>query len=87
MLWFLCAECKVIWDELGESDSQKDAMVLEIEQMCLELYKKKVDEAKLYRAQLQHEIADYEVEIADICTAIGEQPLHVSLVGILELSL
>ncbi|XP_027188693.1 65-kDa microtubule-associated protein 9-like [Cicer arietinum] len=72
----LLKELQVIWDELGESDSQKDAMVLEIEQMCLELYKKKVDEAKLYRAQLQHEIADYEVEIADICTAIGEQPLH-----------
>jgi protein regulator of cytokinesis 1 len=83
----LCVECKVIWDELGESDSQKDAMLLEIEQMCLDLYKKKVDEAKLYRAQLQHEIADYEEEIAGICAAIGKQSPLVSFVCILELSL
>ncbi|WJX76960.1 hypothetical protein P8452_60316 [Trifolium repens] len=69
----LLKELQVIWDELGESDSQKDTMLLEIEQMCLDLYKKKVDEAKLYRAQLQHEIADYEEEIAGICAAIGKQ--------------
>ncbi|XP_045796022.1 65-kDa microtubule-associated protein 3-like [Trifolium pratense] len=69
----LLKELQVIWDELGESDSQKDAMLLEIEQMCLDLYKKKVDEAKLYRAQLQHEIADYEEEISGICAAIGKQ--------------
>jgi len=83
----LCVECKVIWDELGESDSHKDAMLLEIEQMCLDLYKKKVDEAKLHKAQLQHQIADYEEEIACICSAIGEQSPLVSLVGILHLSL
>jgi hypothetical protein len=46
-----------------------------------------VDEAKLYRAQLQHEIADYEEEIAGICAAIGKQSPLVSLVGILDLSL
>lgn len=72
-------ECKVIWDELGETDSQRDAMLLEIEQKCLDLYGKIVDEAKQYRAKLQKEIADYEVEIAGICAAMGEQPLHVSL--------
>ncbi|XP_024625893.1 65-kDa microtubule-associated protein 3 [Medicago truncatula] len=69
----LLKELQVIWDELGESDSHKDAMLLEIEQMCLDLYKKKVDEAKLHKAQLQHQIADYEEEIAGICAAIGEQ--------------
>lgn len=79
--------CKIIWDELGEPDSHKDAMLLEIEQKCLDLYRKKVDEAKQYRAQLQHEIADYEAEIAGICAAMGEQPLQVSLVGSLKLSL
>lgn len=62
-------------------------MLLEIEQQCLELYRKKVDEAKQCRAQLQHEISDYEAEIAGICAAMGEQSLHVSVVGPLELSL
>ncbi|KAK7340116.1 hypothetical protein VNO77_20810 [Canavalia gladiata] len=72
----LLKELQIIWDELGESDSQRDAMLLEIEQKCLELYRKKVDEAKQCRAQIQQEIADYETEIAGICAAIGEQPLR-----------
>lgn len=80
-------ECKVIWDELGESDSKRDAMLLEIEQTCLDLYKKKVEEAKLYRAQIQQDIADYEAEIAGMCSALGEQSLNVSLIGVLDFSI
>ncbi|XP_057757870.1 65-kDa microtubule-associated protein 4-like [Arachis stenosperma] len=72
----LLKELQKIWDDVGESDSQKDAMLLEIEQKCLELYKKKVDEAKAYRAQIQQEITDYEAEIAGICAAMGVQPPH-----------
>ncbi|KAK7294940.1 hypothetical protein RJT34_17839 [Clitoria ternatea] len=72
----LLNELQMIWDELGESDTQRDAMLLEIEQKCLELYRSKVDEAKQLRAQLQQHIADYEAEIAGICAAMGEQPLH-----------
>ncbi|XP_058739859.1 65-kDa microtubule-associated protein 4-like [Vicia villosa] len=75
----LLKELQVIWDELGECDYKRDAMLLEIEQTCLDLYKKKVDEAKLYRAQIQQEINDYEAEIASMCSALGEQSLHVSL--------
>ncbi|XP_027338334.1 65-kDa microtubule-associated protein 3-like [Abrus precatorius] len=73
----LLKELQIIWDELGESGSQRDAMLLEIEQKCLELYRKKVDEAKQCRAQIQQEIADYEAEIAGICAAIGEHPFYL----------
>ena len=62
-------------------------MLLEIEQKCLELYRKKVDEAKEYRAQIQQEIADYEAEISGIRAAIGEQPSDVSPFGTPELRL
>ncbi|ESW11989.1 hypothetical protein PHAVU_008G076000 [Phaseolus vulgaris] len=72
----LLKELQIIWDEVGESDSQRDAMLLEIKQKCLDLYRNKVDEAKLYRAQIQQEITDYEGEIAGICAALGEQSLH-----------
>ena len=82
----MCAECQIIWDEVGESDSQRDAMLLEIEQKCLDLYRSKVDEAKLYRAQIQQEITDYVGEIAGICAALGEQSPHVSIVGTPEFS-
>ncbi|KAK7256636.1 hypothetical protein RIF29_30090 [Crotalaria pallida] len=71
----LLKELQIIWDEVGESDTQKDAMLLEIEQKCLEFYRTKVDEAKAYRAQIQKEIADFEAEIAGICAAMSEPPL------------
>ncbi|XP_061348609.1 65-kDa microtubule-associated protein 3-like [Gastrolobium bilobum] len=73
----LLQELQIIWDEIGESDSQKDAMLLEIERKCLEFYRKQVDEAKQYKEQIQQEIDDYEAEIASICAAMGEQPLHI----------
>ncbi|XP_020219857.1 65-kDa microtubule-associated protein 3 [Cajanus cajan] len=72
----LLKELQIIWDELGESDSHRDAMLLEIEQKCLDFYRKKVDEAKLCRAQIQQEIADYMAEISSVCAAMGGQPLH-----------
>lgn len=54
-------------------------MLLEIEKRCLEAYRRKVDGAKKFRAELQQHIAESEVELADICSAMGEQPVHVSL--------
>lgn len=57
-------------------------MLLEIEQKCLEVCKKKVDAAKHRRAQLQQEIAVSEAEPADICSATGEQSLNVSMIRI-----
>ncbi|KAK7394896.1 hypothetical protein VNO78_15437 [Psophocarpus tetragonolobus] len=72
----LLKELQIIWDELGESDSQRDAMLLEIEQKCLDLYRNKLDEAKLCRTQIQQEISDHVAEIASICASMGEQPLH-----------
>ncbi|KAI4354899.1 hypothetical protein L6164_003723 [Bauhinia variegata] len=72
----LLNELQIIWDEVGEPEDQRDAVLFEIEQKCLELYRKNVDDAKKMRAQLQQAIADSEAEIADICSAIGEQPLN-----------
>ncbi|KAJ7962221.1 65-kDa microtubule-associated-like protein [Quillaja saponaria] len=72
----LLNELQKIWDEVGESDVERDEMLLEIEINCLEIYRRKVDEAKKSKARLQQAIADFEAEIADICSMMGEQPLH-----------
>ncbi|XP_023911377.1 65-kDa microtubule-associated protein 3 isoform X2 [Quercus suber] len=72
----LLDEMQKIWDEVGESEVNRDVMLLEIEQKCLEVYRRNVDEAKKCRAQLQQEIAESEAELADMCSAMGEQPLH-----------
>jgi F-type H+-transporting ATPase subunit beta/protein regulator of cytokinesis 1 len=56
-------------------------MLLELEQECLEVYRRKVDMANRCRAQLRQAIAEAEAELAGICSAIGEPPIHVRQVS------
>ncbi|CAM8994248.1 unnamed protein product [Rhodiola kirilowii] len=70
----LLSELQTIWDEIGESDSEKDKMLVELERECLEVYRKKVDKAKKGRAQLRQAIADAEAELVDICSSMGDLP-------------
>lgn len=62
---------------------ERDNILFELEQDCMEAYKRKVSDAKKRRAQLQQEIADSEAELAEICSAMGEGPVNVREVGIL----
>ncbi|XP_021722763.1 65-kDa microtubule-associated protein 3-like [Chenopodium quinoa] len=73
----LLYELQIIWDEVGESETARDKMLLELEQECLEVYRRKVDVANCSRAQLRQSIADSEAELAAICSAIGELPVHI----------
>ncbi|XP_034708570.1 65-kDa microtubule-associated protein 3-like isoform X3 [Vitis riparia] len=73
----LLKDLQSIWDEVGEPNIERDEMLLELEQECLEAYKRKVSHAKKSRAQLRQAIADSEAELADICSAMGEGPVNV----------
>ncbi|CAO2183230.1 unnamed protein product [Urochloa humidicola] len=73
----LLLELNVIWDEVGEPQLTRDRMLLELEQECLEVYRRKVDLANRCRAQLRQSIAEAEAELAGICSALGEPPIHV----------
>ncbi|XP_076930185.1 65-kDa microtubule-associated protein 3-like [Bidens hawaiensis] len=73
----LLHELQVIWNEVGESDVEKDKMLLELERECLEVYRRKVDLANRSRAQLRQAIAECEAELASICSAMGERPVHI----------
>jgi len=73
--------CQVIWDEVGEPDMARDRMLLELEQECLDVYRRKVDQANRCRAQLRQAIAEAEAELAGICSAMGEPPIHVRQVS------
>lgn len=55
-------------------------MLFELEQECLKVYKRKVDEAKESRTKLQRNIAVAKAEISDICSSMGENSVHVSAV-------
>ncbi|XP_074565732.1 65-kDa microtubule-associated protein 3-like [Curcuma longa] len=72
----LLYELQIIWEEVGETDTERDKMLLELEQECLEVYRRKVDQANRCRAQLRQAIADSEAELATICSAMGEPPVH-----------
>lgn len=58
----------------------RDKMLLELEQECLEVYRRKVDQANKLRAQLKRDIAESEAELAAICSVMSEPPVHVKKV-------
>uniref|UniRef100_F6HET4 65-kDa microtubule-associated protein 1 n=1 Tax=Vitis vinifera TaxID=29760 RepID=F6HET4_VITVI len=67
-----------IWDEVGESDEERDKMLLQLEQECLDVYKRKVDQAVKSRAHLLQALADAQLELSRLLSALGEK----SFVGI-----
>lgn len=67
-----------IWDEVGESDEERDKLLLQIEQECLDVYKRNVDQADKSRAQLLQALSDAKLELTSLLSALGEK----SVVGI-----
>lgn len=61
-----------IWSDIGESEAEKDRMLMELERECLEVYRRKVDEAANAKARLYHSVAAKEAEVATLMAALGE---------------
>ncbi|XP_020230604.1 65-kDa microtubule-associated protein 1 [Cajanus cajan] len=61
-----------IWDEVGESDEERDKMLLQIEQECLDVYKRKVEQADNSRAHLLQSLSDAKIELSSLLLALGE---------------
>jgi len=68
----LLRELQQIWDEVGETDSERDKMLLQLEQECLEVYRRKVERASHARAQLHQDLANSEAELAALFSALGD---------------
>ncbi|GAB4827746.1 hypothetical protein Ancab_034632 [Ancistrocladus abbreviatus] len=68
----LLQELQKIWDEIGESDNERDKMLLELEQECLDIYRKKVESSRKYKADLYQALVEGEAEIAHLISALGE---------------
>ncbi|OAY85273.1 65-kDa microtubule-associated protein 6, partial [Ananas comosus] len=66
-----------IWAEIGESEGDKDRMLLEIERECLKVYQKKVDDASRAKTQLLQSLAAKEAEVAALLASLGEHMLHL----------
>ncbi|KAI3783596.1 hypothetical protein L1987_42680 [Smallanthus sonchifolius] len=63
---------KKIWDEVGESDEDRDKMLLQLEHECLNLYKRKVDQAVKSKAHLLRALADAKLEFSTLLASLGE---------------
>ncbi|MFQ6646613.1 hypothetical protein Gotur_019356, partial [Gossypium turneri] len=77
----LLQELQIIWDEIGESDGERDKMLLELEQECLNIYRRKVEMTRKCKADLQNSLAQFESEIAKIVSSLGEHSFSFSRKG------
>lgn len=64
---------QLIWDEIGEEQYDRDKTLRELEQECLEVYKRKVDSANVFRARLHQTLADLEAEFTHLLITLGER--------------
>lgn len=65
----------MIWDEVGEDQFDREKVLLDLEQECLEVYRKKVDGANVSRARLHQELAEAEAEFTHLLLCLGERSL------------
>ncbi|PIA38213.1 hypothetical protein AQUCO_02800110v1 [Aquilegia coerulea] len=69
----LLQQLQNIWDEVGESDEERDKMLLQLEQECLDVYRRKVEQAAKSRAKLLQALADGRSELSKILLALGDK--------------
>ncbi|XP_021825702.1 65-kDa microtubule-associated protein 1 [Prunus avium] len=76
----LLQKLQEIWNEVGESDEERDKMLLQLEQECLDVYQRKVELAANSRTQLLQALSDAKLELSSLVSALGEK----SFVGVPE---
>ncbi|KAL5201383.1 hypothetical protein ABZP36_035737 [Zizania latifolia] len=73
----LLRELQQIWTEVGESEGEKNKVLSEIERECLEVYRRKVDDANRTRVQLHQSVATKQAEVASLIATLGEHKLYL----------
>ncbi|CAN6224640.1 unnamed protein product [Urochloa humidicola] len=73
----LLKELQQIWAEVGESEGEKNKVLLDIERECFEVYRRKVDDANRTRVQLHQSVAAKEAEVASLMATLGEHKLYM----------
>ncbi|XP_004511089.1 65-kDa microtubule-associated protein 5 isoform X2 [Cicer arietinum] len=68
----LLRQLQLIWDEIGESDTDRDNMLLQLEQECLDIYHRKVEETRKHKADLYKWLADTESELTNVASSLGD---------------
>ncbi|KAG8094365.1 hypothetical protein GUJ93_ZPchr0012g20069 [Zizania palustris] len=71
----LLQKLQLIWDEVGESDENRDKVLYQLDQECLDVYKRKVDQATDSRDLLIQALDDSKIELARLLSALGEKAI------------
>ncbi|KAJ3694641.1 hypothetical protein LUZ60_000018 [Juncus effusus] len=71
----LLQQLQRVWDEVGESDEDRDKILLQLDQECLDVYKRKVDQATHSRDSLIQSLDDSKIELARLLSALGEKTI------------
>ncbi|XP_056165041.1 65-kDa microtubule-associated protein 8 isoform X2 [Syzygium oleosum] len=72
---YLLQELQIIWDEVGEDQFTREKVLLDLEQECLEVYRRKVDSANISRTRLHQQLAEAESEVTHLLLSLGERSL------------
>ncbi|KAJ8547710.1 hypothetical protein K7X08_011296 [Anisodus acutangulus] len=72
---YLLQELQMIWDEVGEDEFEREKVLVDIEQECLDVYRRKVDNANISRARLHQDLADSEAEFTRLLLLLDERSL------------
>lgn len=70
---YLLQELKMIWDEVGQEENERERILQEIEQECQEVYRRKVNSANMSRIQLHQALAESEAEFTNLLLSLGER--------------
>ncbi|KAM3210150.1 hypothetical protein ACQJBY_064275 [Aegilops geniculata] len=70
---YLLQELKMIWDEVGQEENERERILEELEQECQEVYRRKVNSANMSRIQLHQALAESEAEFTNLLLSLGER--------------
>ncbi|XP_047969335.1 uncharacterized protein LOC125213028 isoform X2 [Salvia hispanica] len=71
-----------IWDEVGETNEERDKVRIRLDRDCLDVYKREFDQAVKSRAHLLHNLVDAKEKLTNLLSLLGEE----TCVGIPEIT-
>ncbi|XP_062179200.1 65-kDa microtubule-associated protein 5-like [Phragmites australis] len=69
----LLQELQELWGEIGQDEMERNRMILQLEEDCLNVYKTKVDQTRKQKADLLQTLSFGEADIEKILSALGER--------------
>ncbi|CAH8387749.1 unnamed protein product [Eruca vesicaria subsp. sativa] len=68
----LLQELEILWDEVGGTETEREKILIEIEDECRNIYISKIEKVKEERTRIKQDIADTEARVIAICSVMEE---------------